>query len=196
MELSVSISTSGADPRELMTETPGLGTWGYSLGVLPGLPIISSSPSLSCTERSSCSDPDSLEEAAAQLSPQGRGVFRNVMYSSHWRLCAQKSHSGSPVSTVVSVSVKSVPDPWPLSQDGTPGAWGTPMSVGEESVWFVLEGGRTGVFISMDEMGWPCRRWRCLFPRLQTRGRGRSQHSSPRRNWGRGELSVNTNTEE
>ena len=60
-----------------MTETPGLGTWGYS-HLLPGLPIISSSPSLFCTERSSCSDPDSLEEAAAQLSPQGRGVFRNV----------------------------------------------------------------------------------------------------------------------
>ena len=72
---------------------------GYS-HLLPGLPIIFSSPSLSCTERSSCSDPDSLEEAAAQLSPQGRGVFRNVMYSSRWRFCAPKSRAGSPVSTL------------------------------------------------------------------------------------------------
>lgn len=34
--------------------------------------------SKSNTAFNSISDPDSLEEAAAQLNPQGRGVFRNI----------------------------------------------------------------------------------------------------------------------
>ena len=67
MEPSVSISTSGPDPGELTTGTPGLWTWGCS-HLLPGLPTISCSLSLFSTERSSCSYPNSLGEAAAQLS--------------------------------------------------------------------------------------------------------------------------------
>ena len=154
MELSVSISTRGPDPGELMTETPGLGTWGCS-HLLPGLPTISSSPSLSYTERSSCSDPDSLEEAAAQLSPHGRGVFRSVHVQFPLKVLCTEVTFRVPSLCTGECECEICPTLMATAWMGPQDPGGPPMSVGEESVWFVLKGGRAGVPITMAEMRWP-----------------------------------------
>lgn len=86
------------------------------------------------------------------------------------------------VSTLMSVSGKSIPVPRPLGWAGTPGRWGGPpvISGGGECV-VVLEAGWGCVSITEDEMRWPCRRWRRLPPRPQTKRQGTESAQQPHR---------------
>lgn len=75
MELPVSISTSGPDPGELMTETQGLGP--EAIPTCFQAPIISSSLQLVLRGAASLTL-DSLDGSSCSAEPTGRGVFRNV----------------------------------------------------------------------------------------------------------------------
>ena len=157
MEPSVSISASGPDPGELMSGTPGLWNWGC-FHLLLGLPTISSSSSL-FSKRSSCSDSDSLREAAAQLSTRAGPLHFQVPVRVLCTevMCRVRSLHTDECECEIHPRPRATEPGWDPRRRGDP-LW----SAGEESVWFVLEAGWGGVSITEDEMRWPCRRWRCF----------------------------------
>ena len=181
-------------PWEFMAGTPGLWTWGCS-HVLPGLPTISSSPSLFSTKSSSCSDLDSLGKQLLSwtqgLSPRGRGVFRAVTCvgaseGSVHRGHMQGPHPGEceceicPRCTVTEPGwdPRNPYDQWLRRVCGLCRKHGRQVC---PLLWMRWDG--------LQEM-------ETLPPWPQARGRGWSQHSSPTGTWERKELSVSANMEQ
>ena len=95
---------------------------------------------------------------AQGLSPWGRGVFRAMTRVVPVRVLCTEVTCRDP--TLVSVSVKSIPDPQSLSQAGTPEAWGSPMisGWGECVVCAGNMVGRCVHYCGWEEMAF--RRWR------------------------------------
>ena len=194
LEPSVSISAGSPDPGELMTGTLGLWTWECS-HLLPGLPTISSSPSLFSTKSSSCSDLDSLGKQLLSwtqgLSPRGRGVFRAVTCASPSEGSVHRGHMQGPHPGECECEI------CPRRTVTEPG-W-DPRNPYDQWLRRVCglcrkHGGQVCPLLWMRWDG--LQEMDALPPWPQARGRRWSQHSSPTGTWERKELSVSANMEQ